>query len=361
MCSHGRVHLSFLFSFPQRATTKLSITSHLQVHNLPTPSSKVNLLPNGVSREMQTVHEIADRDYSSIYEVGATPYTVGATLTLKSHNEPTEDLQVRILETYRPFTMSCVMKVAIQRSETEPEEAVLKLYDRRFAAQLRSDSDVEPWTAYHESNYVESIRSGDAAEIVRKIHTGEAPGNGWGTAQNEAYLHGDCALMFEAEIDVYERLKDYQGGRIPRLLDTVKLVTRQSMADEDLLNIQGNLLEYLPGTTFAELAQSGIPQASWQALVDQAIETVNIFGDHNILNEDVRPENILAVTNSAYDCGYRAVMVDFGQCKFRDEHESDLDWARAKHTEDEEGEIKDAMYSILQSESGFELEFTESE
>ena len=321
----------------------------------------MNLPPNGVSREMQTVHQITDRDYSSICAVGAAPYTVGATLTLKSHNEPSEDLQVQILETYKPFTMSCVMKVAIQRSDTEPEEAVLKLYDRRFAAQLRSDSDIEPWTEYHESTYVESVRRGDAAEIVRKIRDGEASGNEWGTAQNEAYLHGDCALMFEAETDVYERLKDYQGGRIPRLLDIVKLSTHESMVGEDLLNIQGILLEYLPGATFAELAQSEIPQASWQALVDQAIETVNIFGDHNILNEDVRPENILAVTDSAYDCGYRAVIIDFGQCKFRDEAESDLDWAHAKHREDEEGEIKDAMYSILQSESGFELEFTESD
>jgi serine/threonine protein kinase len=124
-----------------------------------------------------------------------------------------------------------------------------------------------------------------------------------------------------------------------------------------LLNINGILLEFIPGISFAEISEDNVPRTSWQEVVDQAIQITHIFSDHNILNEDVRPANILATPDSTKAYGYRAVMIDFGYSKFREEYESDLAWGRAKHTEDEEGAVGSVMATRLKGAYGFELKF----
>lgn len=94
--------------------------------------------------------------------------------------------------------------------------------------------------------------------------------------------------------------------------------------------------------------------------MDQAIKAIHLFGNYNILNEDVRPDNILAVEDSNADCGYRPVLIDFGHCRFRDEDETDFDWGRAKHVADEEGAVGEVMGNQLRKKCGFELEYTNS-
>jgi hypothetical protein len=296
----------------------------------------------------------------------ASPYVVGSTLILQRHGIA-EEFQARILEVYEPFTLSCVVKVEFQEGSIEPSEAILKLYDRRFAIQLRKDQGVEPWTEEYEAAYVDFVRSGGAMEFRRKLRAEEDVGDSgtWSSAENEAFLQDYCVDTFEDEADVYDVLRDYQGAEIPVLLGSVQLKGSPSSSEDiahehgDLLNINGLLLEYIPGITFAEINEENLPRTSWQDVVDQAIRITHIFSDSNILNEDVRPANIIATPDSTKECGHRAVMIDFGLCRFREEGEPESDWGRAKHTQDEEGAVGMVMATRLRS-YGFELEFKPS-
>lgn len=184
-------------------------------------------------------------------------------------------------------------------------------------------------------------------------------------AQNETYLQIVCNELFDTEAAVYHALQDHQGNQVPRLLASVWLDTgsdaqnnqQKDESGKDIFKIKGLLLEYITGVKFSDIAESAIPQTSWQSLVDQAIESVGIFGRHNILNEDVRPDNILAFTDINVDCGYRPILIDFGHSRFREEDETDFDWGRAKHSTDEEGAVGFVMGNRLRR-CGFEVEYT---
>jgi hypothetical protein len=62
--------------------------------------------------------------------------------------------------------------------------------------------------------------------------------------------------------------------------------------DFEPTKIKGILLQYIEGGNMWDIVNSFF-QSSWQDLVDQAVAIVRILGDHNILNQDVRPENFL--------------------------------------------------------------------
>jgi len=71
-------------------------------------------------------------------------------------------------------------------------------------------------------------------------------------------------------------------------------------------------------------------------ICNQAVKVVRLLDDYFIRNEDVRPSNI--VISELPSNGYRVVMIDFGECTWR-EDESDEEWNRDKWCDDEEGSI----------------------
>lgn len=155
----------------------------------------------------------------------------------------------------------------------------------------------------------------------------------------EAFLQKECEDYFNDELKVYNALKRYQGSSIPCLMGPVRVVNPSPLparkkipkGSEDLLYVKGLLLEYLPGPTFTRLSSSDIPRKSWQALVDQAIRIPRILTKQNVINGDVRGDNIIATRAPNQACGYRAVMIDFGCCRFRKKNETDFDWGREKY------------------------------
>lgn len=60
----------------------------------------------------------------------------------------------------------------------------LKLYDWRYATQLRRDHRIDPWTQSHEDAYREFVENGDAAEFIATLDD-ETDDELWETAQNE--------------------------------------------------------------------------------------------------------------------------------------------------------------------------------
>ncbi|CAE6406167.1 unnamed protein product [Rhizoctonia solani] len=86
------------------------------------------------------------------------PYELGATFSL--HISPPQGepfvAEAKGVYVYSPFTMSSVMKVALTSGSTGttlPGEAVLKVYDRRFADGIREEYELKPPTYEAEAQY----------------------------------------------------------------------------------------------------------------------------------------------------------------------------------------------------------------
>ncbi|OAA58119.1 Protein kinase-like domain protein [Niveomyces insectorum RCEF 264] len=247
---------------------------------------------------------------------------------------------------------------------SRPDKPVfLKLYDRRFAEQLRRDHGIDPWTTDAENEYIQAVQTGATRQFLHNLHTlpsfEDDTWDTWNDGQFEAFLTVQVDKLFDAETAVYDALRDIQGKLVPRLIASVRLAVSPSNASvgcadaAGLLHVKGILLEYIDGFSLAKV-QDHAPRSEWQGIVDQAIGVVQVIGDHGILNRDVRPDNFIVqrVGNGAY----RTFMIDFGLARLRGRDESDRDWAKAKLNKDEEGAVGLVMKKRLARE-GFELRF----
>ncbi len=305
-------------------------------------------------------------------------YEVGQVLTLNTVPNPpssSSELRVRVSKLHEPWTLSCGMIVEIlekdrqdiQSPATSPTTAFLKLFDRRYASQLRQDNGIIPWTKAIEDAYLEFIQSNKAEEFLQKLchdeNFKETTEEEWDAAENEAFLAHELLRFFTAETATYAKLHNHQRKLIPGLFTPVTLnitsLGTDSVVDmpAELYQAKGVLLEYLPGFSLSTL-ENHAPQSCWQNIVDQAIAIVHILGDNNILNADVRPDNFMVVPRG--DADYQVFMIDFGQCKLRGTDESDMDWGRKKWRQDEEGAVGYVMKHRL-GKFGFELLFNHSQ
>ncbi|KAF4550678.1 Hypothetical protein D9617_16g014660 [Elsinoe fawcettii] len=287
-------------------------------------------------------------------------YIEGRKLHLALDAYPGYVVEATICEVFSPSTLSCVMRVEVlDIGLSVPRVAVLKLFDRRFSEQLREDQKSKGWSERVESAFASSVSSGEAGRFW------------W---EGEAYLHTFALDFFDSEAQAYKRLGELQGHEIPSLYSTVTLSLpwRDSDSDrtehellsaneavkhwvESLGVVRGILVEYIDGITLADLANTTtIPRHKWQGFVDAAIRNVHKISDHDILNEDVRPSNIM-VSLSHEAVEHRMVMLDFALCRFREPEQSDHEWGRAKHTQHEEGAVGVIMRARL-AKVGFDLD-----
>lgn len=305
-------------------------------------------------------------------------YEVSQVLTLNIVPNPlssSSELRVRVSQLHEPWTLSCGMIVEILESDcqdiqspsTSATTAFLKLFDRRYASQLRQDNGIIPWTKGIEDAYLEFIQSSRAEEFLQKLchdkNFKELTEEEWDAAENEAFLAHELLGLFTAETATYAKLHNHQKKSIPGLFAPITLNITSLGADSsadmsvELYQVKGVLLEYLPGFSLSTLEKHA-PRSCWQNIVDQAIAVVHILDDNSILNADVRPDNFMVVPSG--DAGYQVFMIDFGQCKFRGTDESDLEWGRKKWIQDEEGAVGYVMKHKL-GKLGFKLLFNHSQ
>lgn len=299
-------------------------------------------------------------------------YQVGQLLTLsvipeqgKKGSDSTVRARIRHLQI--PRTLSCCMIVDLLGEGCPDNPAFLKLYDRRFSEQLRSDHGIDPWKRDAEKEYLNAVRTGAARQFLHNLHTipdfEEDTEETWDDGQIEAFLTGQVDELFDTEATVYDTLRDIQGKLVPRLIARVHLPL--SLPDAgigltdaaELLHIKGVLLQYIDGFSLSKV-QDHAPKSEWQGIVDQAVAIVQAVGDHGVLNRDVRPDNFIV---QRYRSGcYRVFMIDFGLARLRGWNETDRDWAKAKLNKDEEGAVGLVMKKRLARE-GFELRFENSD
>ncbi|KAM0217589.1 hypothetical protein ACHAQD_007332 [Fusarium lateritium] len=306
---------------------------------------------------------------------GDSVYAVGNILELNLNVDANSDseattIQVKVKKQQRPWTLSCGMMVEIQRApENLPslsagDEVFLKMFDRRFAEEIREQNKIDPWCKEIEHEFARGLASGRIEEFLEKLRTVpnfEADTEGdWDEAEVEAFLASELQKYFNSETETYKRLREYQGKDVPHFFASVTLDEPVSdvvltAEQQNLHQHKGVLLQYLPGYSLSGMIDNA-PRTSWQGIVDQAVQKVHIFGDHDILNQDVRPDNFMVVPENGT---YRVFLIDFGSCIFRREDETDKEWGQAKQTRDEEGAASMIIGGRLRK-VGFELQYEPS-
>lgn len=258
------------------------------------------------------------------------PYEAGRTLTLVTESST---LIVRVVRVIQPSTLSCAMLV---ESVKDWRAAILKLYDWRYATQLRKDHEVDPWTESHEDAYRAFVENGEAAEFLTALDddTDETDDELWDTAHNDAYLFGISRDQHRSEVNAYAHLQDLQGKSVPQLFASVHMDAFST--NHPLFEVQGILIEFIEGYCLSELLNE--PESTWQSICDEAVRTIDLIGNHGVLNEDVRPSNII-VRKRATSPTAEVFVIDFGQCRFREDYESDAEWEHEKSVQDEEGAV----------------------
>ena len=158
-------------------------------------------------------------------------------------------------------------------TQSQPEfnnPVVLKLFDRRYATQLRRDQRVDPWTMDTEQQYRRFVFDGHASEFVDKLHSNESPaseeGDTWDGAQNEALLCDYIRDLYKTEVKVYDTLKELQGQDVPRPFACVIVPWRDISSRDTLANkytdIPEILLPYIDGFPLTNIANHA-PKQTW--------------------------------------------------------------------------------------------------
>ena len=262
------------------------------------------------------------------------------------------------------------VEVLTQDYTNIPRVVFLKLYDRRFAPQWRSDWGLDPWTPALEEELLEFSRCSSSEAFMRRLREdpdASEDDEGWTDAQHEACLSHKLQCIFQTEKTVYGELSHHQGSLIPKLYGAVTMGTSTSPSSDGvgsspvIFDIPGLLLEYIDGFAFSELAYSSVGRSEWQYLADRAVRATNhVLLESNVLNDDVRPDNMMVCEDQNYERGYRVIMIDFGSCRLRKDGETIEEWGLEKHRQDEEGAMGAVLQIQLRNKAGFELEYNRS-
>ncbi|KAF1814052.1 hypothetical protein P152DRAFT_481210 [Eremomyces bilateralis CBS 781.70] len=292
------------------------------------------------------------------------PYFEGNTLTIQIDGQPSNNLDVTVLKAFEPFTLSCALLVQLDWSMLKLKgQYVLKLFDRRFATEVRRYNKACPWDPKIEDEYRNFVYDDDISALFTFCAEQEtdykwtpSAQKDWNGAHLEAYLQYCCRNYYMTETQVYDRLPDLQGEDIPRLIARV-LIRRPSSAGliDKYLDCPGILLEYIQGYHLTDLEEN-TPKAAWQQICDEAIRIVNRIGERDIRNEDVKTRNFIIRTDPRTAL-LKIIMLDFGACVLRKPDQDDQEWRAQKAAQDEEGAIGLVMEKKLKG--GFQ--YTRSE
>ncbi|KAK3940582.1 hypothetical protein QBC46DRAFT_434436 [Diplogelasinospora grovesii] len=256
----------------------------------------------------------------------------GATLSLivegEGDNVPASTLQAKVVKLVEPQTMSVVMQVTLEMGSECGVNAILKLYDRRFAMQLRAEEEAGRWTISTETIYRKYVIQGKAEKLFRELNdrdeeeesansdddAEETLDSAMKTGRKEGYLQHCCKKLYRNEVRAYGMLGELQGK-----------------------TIQGILIEYIDGFKLSEV-QSRAPRCTWQAICEGAIRAVRLVGEHNILNRDIRPDNFI-VRATPDEGAYEVFQIDFGFSELKNNNP----WKRWRDDEESFGLVMEKL------------------
>ncbi|KAG9849259.1 hypothetical protein KCU98_g2795, partial [Aureobasidium melanogenum] len=316
--------------------------------------------------------EIIDSDNTEEVVSPLCPYIVGDHIFLKTADAG-KRIKAKILE-YFPATLSCVMLIRFVDPPifNNTSECVLKLHDRRFSTQIRSDEGAAPWTPEIENLFQAFVQVDDASEFFSYWDAERATNpywqgssvhnrDRWSQAKVEAYLQWESTSAYETEKKAYELMTDLQGVDVPKVLGEVVLDTAGDiqmgkgsdsiMSDRSDINphissCPGLLLQHVQGFTLTDLV-TNMDREHWQITIDAAIDILHRIQNVGILNRDVKTRSFIVDPLT-----HKVMMIDFGLVFFRDQVDDDREWQSRQASQDEEGAIGLTMSSMLEEEAG---------
>lgn len=269
---------------------------------------------------------------------------------------------------------------------------ILKLFDRRFAAQLRKEEGMGPWNTQLDSEYRALVQSGGATkkwEIQNKLHWRDHPsewdgehdeeGEDWTDAEIECYMQYRARRTYNIEKKAYEQMSDIQGKHVPQVFalpvllssisNEVNGVGHQSTDEahgaavdtravnrrrasltsgiepstrdlKELSECPGILIEYIEGLTLGDLLEDNtlVPRAELQAIGDAAVQVIGLIRDRGVCNRDTNVRHCF-IRKDAVTGQWQAIMTDFGLCFFRSQATNDEEFREWHADEDAEGAI----------------------
>jgi hypothetical protein len=326
------------------------------------------------------------------------PYVPGSEIVL---NTPDSDIPLKavIIKTF-PATLSCCMVIRFVEPAIfkNTSECVLKLYDRRFSNQLRTDWSATLWTPELENKYQNFVACSEAeeyfsywdAEKERYIDWSAVyvpHHERWNAAKLEAYLQWKAVGSFETEKKAYERMADLQGEDVPRIFGEVVLgqpaafrgkdqvdaaesgKDEAEVAQEDsssttssegdrnpqTVNIPGILMQYIDGFLLSDLHEHP-PRDRWQSIVDSALKKLNRTQDCGIFNIDAQTRSFLVDPLTL-----EVMMIDFGIVRFREDFEDDEEWETYLCNPSQEKAIGAMMKINLRVDAQYHIVYNPSE
>jgi len=216
-------------------------------------------------------------------------------------------------------------------------QKVLKLFDRRYAAEFRNSEAIGDWVPYLEQQYHKLIQDGSIREFVAHLESEDADVLEWGDAEYEAFVHYRMRKLYQTEVAAYRALEDIQGRDVPRVFACVTLpvpALSQEASFREWVDIPGIMMEYIEGLPMTDLATYA-PKEKWQFVGDEAIRIVHAVIARGILNEDINRRSF--IVNPQKDFAVR--MTDFANCRFRHEYRDEEHWRYWQARQDEEGAV----------------------
>jgi serine/threonine protein kinase len=251
--------------------------------------------------------------------------------------------------------MSVVLHVE-QEGQTAPTpRMILKVYDRRFSAELREFKDAGPATIEAEDRFTAFVREGSMSQfLVDYEESGPWAYDEWDAPKREAYFYARSVLSHEIELEVYDRLVDMQGVHVPTLFADVRLVPQKTTTGQyetltAYTETRALLMEYIPGFTLDNLVTE-VPESDWAHLCDQAIEVIRKIADNDFINFDIKLRNI--IVRRSDEGLYQVFYLDFGEGRFRDPSDSDEMWRERKRQKNEEGAVGYIMMNRISYAKG---------
>lgn len=162
-------------------------------------------------------------------------YENGGSLTLtvdqtpqSPDTKPGSQIHVTIKQPQQPFTISSGMIVDVEEYKLlgmPSKTALLKLFDRRHADQLREEYECGTWVPDVEEQYVDYTRKGEQESCLEMIRNDpgldETDATGWSRPMDETWLAHKLLRLFKTEATTYNVLREHQGRDIPKLFATV--------------------------------------------------------------------------------------------------------------------------------------------
>ena len=288
-------------------------------------------------------------------------------------NEAGVEVVAKIVHAYRPFTMSPVLRVSISSLQALahiPDDAVLKLYDRRCLTNTRERrGEGHPWDLHKEREYRRYLAAVAEGSTVPLDFEEPKSGRKLSDGEFEAYLRYIADKMFQTEGATYDRLLPLQGNDIPRCFASVEWEVRIPLEGDTAVTetVHGLLLEHIPGLSLRDLVrtwtrrQPALPSSVLADLCDRAVAVIDHTSNFDVLNEDVRMDNFIvrepffrspppADAHSAREhelIDHPVILLDLAQVRLRASYLTDAEWGLGKLHEDEEGAVGYILLRLL--------------